>query len=235
MRKHSIMNTSATQTNEPELIRTSGICLIVGCLLAITTMVLHPVGGDIEHISKMKSALYFSHGLALLCIPFISFGFLGLTQLLMTKSKTALLAFIIFSFGLFAVMIGGCIDGLVLPKFVSNYNANADSIQTVEKIIQYGFAINRSMIYIFIIATALSLGIWSALIIRNQQISKGLGYLGLVVLAIGILGVGFKFNFTNLFGFRTFVFLIVSWKIAVGIAMIKGKSSCSDETNNTIN
>ena len=231
------MNSIVKQSNEPEFTRTSGICLLVGCLLATITMFLHPVGGNIEHISKMKNALFFSHGLAILCMPLLSFGFLGLTQLLMTKSKAALLAFIIFSFGLFAAMIAGCINGLILPKFASNYYTNDDAIETVEKIIQYGFVINLMMTYIFISATALSLGIWSILIIKNQQISAWLGYFGLVVLAIGLLSVGFKFNFTNLLGFKTFVFLIVSWKIAVGIKMIKGTSSFSNETieTNTIN
>jgi hypothetical protein len=235
--KQSKIDKVLTHSLEPKFIKASGASLLVGCLLAAITMTLHPVGGDIAHISKMKNALFFSHSLAIVCMPLLSFGFWGLTQLLMTKSKTALLAFIILSFGLFAAMIAGCINGLILPKFASNYNMNDDAIKTVEKIIQYGFVINLMMTYIFISATALSLGIWSILIIKNQQISAWLGYFGLVVLAIGLLSVGFKFNFTNLLGFKTFIFLIVSWKIAVGITMIKGTSSFSNETieTNTIN
>lgn len=40
-----------------ELKKTSGICLIVGSILATLTMVLHPMCGDVEHIVKIKRVL----------------------------------------------------------------------------------------------------------------------------------------------------------------------------------
>jgi len=77
------------------------------------------------------------------------------------------------------------------------------------------------MTYIFIIATAVSVGIWSLLIIKIQQISRCLGYFRTAILLIGLIGVCFQFDFTDLFGFRTFVFFLVGWKIAIGFALIK--------------
>lgn len=58
-----------------EFKRASGICLLVGSILATLTMALHPMGGDIEHIVKIKRVLMFSHAIAIFCLPFIGFGF----------------------------------------------------------------------------------------------------------------------------------------------------------------
>ena len=206
-----------------EFIKTSGICLLLGSLLASITMIIHPNGGDIAYIVKIKSVLTFSHSIAIFCLPFIGFGFFGLSKVLKTKSKVATLALIIFSFGLVAAMIAATINGLTLPGFASNYVTDKDDILTVKKIIDYGKYINISMAKIFIYATSLSTGIWSAVIIQTKRISEWLGYFGLSIVAFGSMGVFFKFNFTDLIGFRIFVLGLVSWQIAVGINMLKIK------------
>ncbi len=103
---------------ETEFIKTAGICLLIGALLATLAMTLHPNGGNIEHIIKIKSVLAFSHSVAIFCLPLIGFGFWGLSKILETKSKISTLAFFIFSFGLFAAMIAATINGLTLPTLL---------------------------------------------------------------------------------------------------------------------
>lgn len=204
-----------------EFKRTSGICLLSGSILATLTMVLHPMGGDIEHIVKIKRVLMFSHAIAIFCLPFVGFGFWGLTNILKTKSKMSLLGFFILLFGLIAAMIAATINGLVLPNFASRYWINDSDVSVLNEIIGYGHAINISMTYIVITAISLSIGIWSFLIILTNQIPKWLGYFGLAIIAIGLLGVLLRFNFTDLLGFRTFIFGLVSWIMAVGFNMLR--------------
>lgn len=204
-----------------EFKRASGICLLLGSILATLTMALHPMGGDIEHIVKIKRVLMFSHAIAIFCLPFIGFGFWGLTNMLKTKSKMSLLALFILLFGLIAAMIAATINGLVLPNFASKYWINDSDVSVLNKIIGYGHAINISMTYIVITAISLSIGIWSFLIIKTNQLSKWLGYFGLIVIIIGLLGVLLSFDLTSLLGFRTFIFGLVSWIIVIGIKMIK--------------
>lgn len=204
-----------------EFKRASGICLLLGSILATLTMVLHPMGGDIEHIVKIKRVLMFSHAIAIFCLPFIGFGFWGLSNILKTKSKMSLLAFFILLFGLIAAMTAATINGLVLPKFASSFRADENDISVLKQIISYGHAINISMTYIVITALSLSIGIWSFLIILTNQIPKWLGYFGLAIIAFGLLGIFFQFKFTDIFGFRTFVFGLVSWIIAVGFNMLR--------------
>jgi type II secretory pathway component PulF len=170
---------------EREFKRTAGICLLFGALLATLAMTLHLNGGDIEHVIKIKSVLAFSHSIAIFCLPFIGFGFWGLSKILETKSKISTLAFFIFSFGLFAAMVAATINGLTLPNFASNYSTNDIEISTIKKIIDYGKFINIPMAVIFIAATSLSVGLWAFLIIQTSKLPKWIGYFGLMIIAFG--------------------------------------------------
>ncbi|MEJ7694404.1 DUF6796 family protein [Daejeonella sp.] len=164
---------------ETGFIKTAGICLLIGALLATLAMTLHPNGGDIEYIVKIKSVLTFSHSVAIFCLPLIGFGFWGLSKILETKSKISTPAFFIFSFGLLAAMIAATINGLTLPNFASNFSANDNEISTIKKIIDYGKFINIPMAIIFIVATSLSVGLWAFLITQTSKLPKWIGYFGL--------------------------------------------------------
>lgn len=205
---------------EKEFRTTAGYCLLLGTLLAVAAMALHPAGGDIEHIVKIKSVLSFSHSIAIFCLPFVGFGFWGLSQILLTKSKMSNLAFMIFSLGLLAAMIAATINGLTLPGFAAANTTDTNDIETVKKIITYGKYINTPMAVIFIAATSLAVAIWSVLIIKNKKISPWLGYWGVLIILFGLTGVFLKFNFTDLWGFRTFIFGLAAWKIAVAVKML---------------
>lgn len=210
-----------------EFRKTAALSLLLGSLLATFAMTMHPNGGDVEHIIKIKSVLAFSHSIAIFCLPLIGFGFFGLTQILDTKSKLSTLAFFIFCFGLIAAMIAATINGLTLPSFASTYTADDNNIETIKKIINYGKCINIPMAMILISATSLAVGIWSVLIIKTKQLSKWLGYFGLTTILFGLIGVFLKFNFTDLFGFRTFMVGLVLWEIAIGFNMLILKKNAS--------
>ena len=206
---------------ENEFKRTSGFCLLIGSILATMTMLLHPIGGDMAHIVHFKSMLIQSHSMAIFCLPFIGFGFWGLSYLLQTKSKISMLSFFVFCLGLVAAMIAATSNGLTLPQFASNYSNTSIDIPTLKAILDYGKYFNISMAGIFIVATCFSIAIWCVLIIRSSPLPKWLGYFGLLIISFGLLGVFLKFNFTDLFGFRIFILGLVSWKIVVGITMLR--------------
>jgi len=206
---------------EKQFKQTSGLSLIVGSLVLIATMVLHPSGGSIERILKIREVIVVSHALAIVSLPFVAFGFYGLSVLLLTPSRISILAFITIAFGLVAVMIAGTINGLTLPMFLSHYTDKLNQDLTVpQAVIRYGFAINQPMDYIFIVAGVVSVGIWSVLMIRGSQFPKWIGYYGLSLLVLAAVAAIFRFNFVDLYGFRLVVFGVVSWIISVGVFML---------------
>lgn len=200
--------------------KTSGICLLIGSALATLTMILHPLGGDLNEIARIKGMLMFSHSLAILCIPFVAFGFWGLATALATSSRLSFLAFCMACFGLIAGMMAGTFNGLVLPQFAANY-ANGDIDPHVLRAIRgYGRFVNISMDYIFIIFIAISILIWSCVIIRTKILSKWLGYYGLLTVSTIATCLILELNFTSVLGFTLFIFGIVSWKILSGIMLV---------------
>ena len=66
---------------ENNFYKITGLSLTIGSFLAITTMIIHPAGGNIQHIIELSQPLQFTHALAIFCLPFILFGFYGLIVL----------------------------------------------------------------------------------------------------------------------------------------------------------
>lgn len=205
---------------EREFKKASGISLLIGSLLLVATMVLHPSGGSIEHILNIKKVIIISHSLAILSLPFIGFGFWGLSLSLTTKSRVSMLAFMVAALGLVAAMIAAAVNGITLPLFVSEV-ANQDyDVNTIKLITTYGRSLNISMDYIIILSFGLAIMIWSALMVKGVNFPKWMGYYGLVLMVAGLVALLNQFNFVGLFGFRVFIFGIVTWIIAVGIKIL---------------
>jgi hypothetical protein len=207
---------------EKEFSKTTGFSLIVSAILMIVTMVLHPSGGNIEHILKIKGVIMGSHSLAIFSLPFLGFGFWGLSIALQTKGYLSMLGFIMSCFGLVAGMIAATMNGLTLPLYVSNA-PNALDPNTLKAILMYGRYINIPMDYIMIVMLSCGIAIWSFLIVLTDLFPKWIGYFGLLLIGFGILGIFLQFNFANLFGFRIFIFGMASWIILMGYFMILRK------------
>jgi hypothetical protein len=205
---------------EKQFKKMAGIGLLSGAVLATITMAMHPVGGSLEEIASKKSGFIFSHVLAIISIPFIAFGFWALAKALTTKSSISFLAFAIGCFGLIAVMIAGTVNGFALPMFASAYQGNMVDGAALQAIRDYGWLIGVSMDYIFIAALSLAIVIWSCIIIATGQLSKWLGYYGILIVIVTTIGLLMKFNFTTVIGFGLFIFSLVSWMISAAILLI---------------
>ena len=205
---------------EKQFKKASGVSLLTGAVLATITMAMHPVGGSLPEIAARKGVFIFTHSLALISIPFIAFGFWGLATVLVTKSKISFLSFAVSCFGLIAVMAAGTLNGFVLPMFASNYSGSAVDGAVLQAVRDYGWLLGSSMDYIFITGLSLAMAIWSGIMIATGQLSKWLGYYGLLIVVVTVLGLLMKFNFTSDVGFGVFIFTLVSWLIIAAMLLI---------------
>ena len=209
---------------ETNFYKSTGISLTIGSFLAITTMTLHPSGGNIKDIIQISEPLQITHALAIFCLPFILFGFYGLTHKLSDKWKLSTLAFIIITFGLFAAMLAALFNGLALPNFLDKYSENIDqNILVIKPIVNYGFAVNKALDYVFIVSFCSAITIYSIITIASKKLPKWIGYFGIVILIFAIIGATTNFVFTSLMGFRIFIFSIAGWLLFSGISLIQSK------------
>ncbi|MFY0593379.1 hypothetical protein [Roseivirga sp.] len=202
----------------------AGISMIIGALLATITMALHPVSGNIEHLIQISPIIITSHVIALFSVPLILFGFWGLAKSIGFDKSLSVLAFIIGSMGLFAVMIAGAINGLAIPFFVEDMSGISGQKQELARLIlNYGFSLNQAFDYIFIGAICEAFLLWSFTMFKEGNFPKWVSILG-ILLGIGFLiAMIFGFVLVDLHGFRVFIFGIVIWIAAVGILMTKRK------------
>lgn len=207
---------------ETNFYKTTGLSLTIGSFLAITTMIIHPVGTNIEHIIELSKPLQITHTLAIFCLSFILFGFYGLTHKLSDKRKISTLAFIIIGFGLVAAMLAALFNGLALTFFLNQYSDNLEQNNAIIKpIVNYGFAINKGLDYVFIVSFCLAISIYSVIMIISKKLPKWIGYFGIVILIFALIGAVTNFMFTSHSGFRIFVFSIAGWILCSGISLIK--------------
>ena len=205
---------------EKQFKKASGISLLTGAILATITMAIHPVGGSLAKIAARKGVFIFTHSLALISIPFIAFGFWGLATALVTKSRISFLSFAVSCFGLIAVMAAGTLNGFVLPMFASNYSGSKVDGAVLQAVRDYGWLLGSLMDYIFITGLSLAMAIWSVIMIATGQLSKWLGYYGLLIVVVTVSGLLMKFNFTSDVGFGVFIFTLVSWLIIAAMLLI---------------
>lgn len=209
-----------------QLEKSAGLALIIGSILVIITMVFHPVGGNFEHLLKISKMAIISHGLAIISIPILAFGFWGLTVRLGKNDSLSLLGFIIMLFGLLAGMLAAAINGLALPFFIKQYqDQSVEIITQINHIIQYGFALNKAMDYIFIASCCFAIVLWSIIIIKKSTLPKWIAYLGLLLGITAIMLMLSNVAFTNLYSFRIFIAGLVSWIIVTGYAITKTKNT----------
>ena len=204
--------------------KSTGVSLIIGSFLAIATMTLHPAGGNLEHLIHISLQLQITHALAIFSLPFILFGFYGLTQKLSNQWRISTLAFIIIALGLFTAMLAALFNGLALPYFLEKNAGNIESNNfLIKAIVNYGFSINKALDYVFIVAFCMAIFIYSIIVIISEKLPKWIGYFGILIMVFALIGVATNFVFINLTGFRIVVFSIAVWILSSGIHLYKTK------------
>jgi hypothetical protein len=200
----------------------TGYSLLIGSVLIIVTMVLHPSGGSVEQILHIANMAITAHSLAIFSVPILFFGFLGLSNLLSNQSKISTLALLFCGLGMVAAMIAAAINGLTLPFFVrANAEETGQNLETLKMILNYGKHFNRSMDYIFIAGISFGMAIWSGSIINTGKLPKWTGYYGLGLIIMVLLAMAFNFNLASLSAFRIYIFGLASWIILMGWFMVK--------------
>lgn len=215
--------------------KSSGIALILGSFLMIATMIFHPVGGGIDYLIKISTVILVTHGMAIASMPISIFGFWGLTKRLNHNNIFSLTAFITMVLGLLAAMLAATINGLALPFFVEEFQgADEETLNKVDLILHYGFALNQGTMLIYIVGTCVSVLLWSVQMISTTIFPKWLGIVGMVLSLTAIIALFSGFIFSDLHGLRIFIFGLITWIFISAYFLIKTKGVANDTKSSEI-
>ncbi|MEQ8711724.1 MAG: hypothetical protein RIC80_01840 [Cyclobacteriaceae bacterium] len=197
--------------------RNTGLSLMISSVLIVTTMVLHPVGGDFDHLLQIATIGMIAHSIGILSIPFAAYGYWGIMNRLDEVSFLSRIAFSFMLFGLVAVMIAATLNGLVITQLAQSYaGASEETIASLKPIFRYSHAFNLANDYIYMTAVAISTLCWSIAMLMTKKFAAWLAYLGIGLVLVAVSSVFLGYIFTTVTGFSIFIFGSAVWTIGMG-------------------
>ncbi|MFT3827215.1 MAG: hypothetical protein QM731_25030 [Chitinophagaceae bacterium] len=204
----------------------AGIALLIFVVLLVFTMVLHPIGGNIERIIKITGVIVTIHAIAIFSLPFGCIGCWGITRRLGHTHFLPLLGFIMATFGLLTALLAATANGLVLPLFLQHYkDAEPAVLESIRPVVRYSFALNLAFDYIYTCAFSLAILCWSGTIIRQRSWPAWIGWLGIVIIVAVTITLACGIAVNSLKGLRYFVTAIVIWLLLVGVRLYREKGN----------
>ena len=195
----------------------SGNALIIGSVMLIVTMVLHPSGGSIDYMRRIIPMIIISHTIAMLSMPLLVLGFRRLTQILDNQWLLAKIAFIYICFALLTGLIAASLNGIAIPLLINAIKSPINNDAPVVKMFfTYNGILNQAFDYVFIGGLICATGIWSIAIIRAKILPSWVGFLGIGLILIVFIPVVSGSSIVHLNGFRLFILGFTLWSIIVG-------------------
>ncbi len=212
--------------------RKSGIALITGMAGTIITMALHPTGHDLTsgHAAFMMQLNVAVHTLALVCVPILFLGALGLMRRLDSPNRLALAGLVLFGFAEVAVMIAATMSGLVAPGLLHHMAAEPGMADIWRAVLTLSGHLNQSFAQVYVVASSTAIVLWSAAILRARAFSRPLGIYGCILGPLTAIAVLSGHIRLNVHGFGLVVLTQAVWFISAGVLLWKEKQGPAPAT-----
>jgi hypothetical protein len=200
----------------------SGLALIAGMVGTIITMALHPTGHDLTAPGQLASMAQLNvavHSLALVCIPILFLGVLGLTRRLDAPNRLALAALVFFGFAEVAVMIAATASGLIATGLIHHIAADPGMADMWRAVLTLNGHLNQAFALIFVMASSVAIVLWSAAILKSRVFARWLGIYGCILGPLTVLAVLSGHLRLNVHGFGLVVLGQAVWFITAGVML----------------
>lgn len=197
--------------------RSAAFALIAGTIAGLITMALHPTGHDVVANASGGGANALNmavHSLALFGQPLLLAGMLAVTLQLRASRDLAVLAYICFAFAVAAVMIAAVASGFLAPEMVRGIG-DADDVRRTAMLddLRSTGALNQAFAKVYVVFSGIALMLWSAAILRERTMARGLAVLGALTGVIQVIGVLTGWLRLDIHGFGLVVLLQGIWLI----------------------
>jgi len=203
--------------------RKGGIALIAGALGGVVTMSLHPtahqlfVPGQFAAVALLGAAV---HTLAIASMPVAFLGALALSQRLASADRLGVAALVIYGFALAAGVAAAAVSGYVAPGLVREIMAaSPPGHDAWQMLFDYNGRVNQAFARILAVASSGAIVLWSAAILKNRALARGIAVYGVILGTITILAVMSGLVTLGVHGFGLIVFTQSIWFIIVGAMM----------------
>jgi hypothetical protein len=201
-----------------------GALLIGGSLALALVMVLHPTAHDLlegpdparqAHLGVMV------HALALLAVPIVFLGQLGLARRLGPSDLTAA-ALVAYGFGGAAVMCAAVASGFVATAVIEQIlTAEAGSRDMYGELLAYTGHMIQGFTRVYVVASSAAILLWSAAILRSARMSRVAGVAGVAVGAGVLVALLSGHVRLDVHGLGIVTFAQSGWLIWLGVLLCR--------------
>jgi len=205
--------------------RMSGLALITGMIGTIITMAFHPTGhdllasGEFDSVARIAVAV---HALALICLPILFLGSLGLHCRLAASNRLSLAALVMYGFAMVAVMNAATLSGLVAPGVARHMVTNETRSRDMWSVaFHLSGDLNQAFATVFVVASSAAILLWSIAIFRSSIFARALGVYGCILAPLTLIAVLSGHLRLNVHGFGMVVLGQAVWFISAGVLLWK--------------
>lgn len=205
--------------------------LFAGAIGTVMTMIFHPTGADLlnhnpELAQRGEMMAVATHSLALISIPILFFGFVGVYYRFGRNSPLASAALVAYLFAAFSVICAAIFSGLVAPGLTSQMLAADESSRLLlGEIFHYNFALNQAFTKVFVVASSISVVLWSILILKSGRFAQITGVIGIVIAVVSLAAFFAGHLRLDVHGFGLFILSQTVWIILLGIFLWREESA----------
>lgn len=212
-----------------------GTVLIVGTLLLLATVILHPrveglsLDGFAKLVTDDPSLYYLSHIVAMPFAPFMLLGLLTLYGVLNQRGERIYSLPAIVSVGLATLLliVAIAIDGFMGPALAQNYvEAPGAAKQSARTILGSSDLLTHILLAPAFFALWAGGGLFGAAMVKAKLYNRGLSWAGVVLGLIGVFGyiVGiFGPYWVTSIALRPYAGAFTIWFLVLGIFLYRGR------------
>jgi hypothetical protein len=206
-------------------LRKAAWALIAGTTGMIVTMALHPTGSEIMHshwVGHLNTAV---HSLALLSVPVMFLGALGLTRHLEDGSRWSTAAVVLFAMSLIAGMNAATLSGFLAPWLISHMQgATPTDAALWHAFSDYNFHLNQAFALTWVVAGWAAVFAWSWAM-QRQNLHRGLALYGTIMGPLVILAVVSGHLRLHVHAAAVVVLLQAVWFLLAAVGLRKAASA----------
>ena len=203
--------------------RKSGIALIAGSIGGIVTMAIHPTAGGpmtAAQIDRLALVSSVAHGLAIASVIVLFLGACGVARSIAAPDRVAFAGIVVFGFACVAIFIAATVSGFIIPGIMQRMARDAGAeMRTWQIVIDGVFEFNQAFARIYSVAASIAVILWSASILKNGGLARGLGIYGCIISVLIIVGVAVGHLRLNVHGMAVVWFGQAIWFVIAGVQM----------------
>lgn len=217
--------------------RKSGIAFLIGSVGGIVTMAIHPTGGGIMTPAQAEAlalASEIAHTLAMVSFLVMFLGAVGLTRRLAridsptAPDRLAIAGIVVYAFAAVALMMATSVSGFIVPDLIRHMMRDtAANGPQWRMMIDAVFTFNQAFARIYSVAASLAILLWSATVLRNGGLNRGIATYGAVIAVVITILIAVGHLRLNVHGMAVVVFAQALWFVLAGVEMMRGVQSAT--------